>query len=1253
MTNEQKIPMQSPTTSRSPILPVVGLCLLVVGIIAHLLITGTRVFQRYAPLANAAMEVKLEAAIGHLWFEEAVSEETGRDLATALEHIDRSAWYARTMIEGGESAEGAFVPIVNPVLRSEIEDVLTKIKEFRAVVEERLAAEEQSGTGPHIEERFDAVFEGLMKQADDVEMALRATIEKDMRRIYILHVLLVIFCALLVVLIGIVFRRYERRMKKLRKSEERYRAVTEDTSVLICCFLPGGEITFVNEAFCRIFDKTPEKLVGSSFLSLIPEADREAFIANISALTFKSPTQSCEHRVIAPDGEIRWQRWINRASFDANGKAVAYQSIGEDITEREQYEQALLGERQRSEEYINSLPGLFYVFDEQRFVKWNREWNRITGYSDEELAGMYGTDFFDGDDKELIGKQMLKVFREGSADAEAELVTKDGEQIPYYFMGLRKVLDGKDHLVGLGIDITERKRVEEDLAESENKFRTLVGQSTEALYLHDMAGKIVEVNETAVRDSGYSRAELLEMTAFDIDLALRDRENITDLWEQLEPFQYEIVNANHKHKKGVFYPVEMRIGKVLLKGKPYLLAFAQNIAERERAEAALREGEKQRKELATIVEQSYEGIAVADLEGNIQFANSEWATLHGYESGDELVGKHISVFHTEEQLKTAVIPFNEKVKRCGHNSGEVGHMRRDGTTFPGMMTVTMMKDEQGEPYAMAGFVRDITDRKRAEKELRESEAKYRSLFEHMENGFALHEMIFDEAGTPIDCIFLDVNEAFEKQTGIKKEHLIGRKATEVMPGISNDPADWIGIFGKVVSTGESTSFEDYLEPLGKWYSLVAYRPNEGQFATVFTDITERKLTEESRLSLERQVQHAQKLESLGVLAGGIAHDFNNLLMAVLGNAELALDELSPHAPARDNIQDIEKAAKRAAELTKQMLAYSGKGRFVIEPIDLGELVDEMSHLLEISISKKAVLKYNFADNLPKIDGDATQIRQIVMNLITNASEAIGDKSGVIALSTGAMHCDRAYLDEINEAVSTGLDESLPEGIYVYLEAADTGCGMDKETVEKVFDPFFTTKFTGRGLGMSATLGIVRGHKGTIKIYSEVGKGTTFKVLFPASGLSGEGAAILERDEGVAKDWQGKGTVLIVDDEETVCVVGKQMLQRAGFDVLIARDGRKGVDVFREHADEIVCVLLDLTMPHMDGEEAFREMRRIRSDVKVILCSGYNMQDATQRFAGKGLADFLQKPYSVDGLMKKLLAILRADRASRVDTKNSG
>ena len=533
---------------------------------------------------------------------------------------------------------------------------------------------------------------------------------------------------------------------------------------------------------------------------------------------------------------------------------------------------------------------------------------------------------------------------------------------------------------------------------------------------------------------------------------------------------------------------------------------------------------------------------------------------------------------------------------------------------------------------------DITERKWAEEALRESE-----------NELARFKSALDQT---LECVFMFrpegfrfvyVNEGAMRQVGYSEAELLTMSPLDIRPTHTLASFQQM-VQGLLAGTPSSLFFETVHRhkdghdiPVEINVQFVQQMDREPRFVAIARDITERKRAEEEKLGLERQIQQAQKLESLGVLAGGIAHDFNNILATILGNADLALERLSPHSPARINIQDIEKASRRAADLAKQMLAYSGKGRFVVEPIDLGEFIEEMAHLLEVSISKKAVLKYNFADNLPPFNGDATQIRQIIVNLIINATEAIGNRSGVIAISTGAMHCDHSYLEGIDSSVIVGLEEPLAEDIYVYLEVADTGCGMDAKTLEKIFDPFFTTKFTGRGLGLSATLGIVRGHKGAIKIYSEVGKGTTFKVLFPASESPVHRAALPE-EEGVAGTWHGEGTILIVDDEETICAMGRQMVEYMGFTALTAADGREALEVFREHSAEIVCVLLDLTMPHMDGEETFRELRRMQPNVKVILCSGYNSQTATQNFTGKGLAGFIQKPYRM-ALLKETLAQL--------------
>ncbi len=528
---------------------------------------------------------------------------------------------------------------------------------------------------------------------------------------------------------------------------------------------------------------------------------------------------------------------------------------------------------------------------------------------------------------------------------------------------------------------------------------------------------------------------------------------------------------------------------------------------------------------------------------------------------------------------------------------------------------------------------DVTDHRRADEALRQSEERYRALVENVDLGITL---------IAADHTVLMANAAQGRFFGREPQSFLGRKCYEEFEKRDERCTHCPGT--QALATGRPAEAET--EGIRDDGTRVAVRIRafpilgaDGRpeaFIEVVEDVTEARRAREERRRLEAQMQQAQKLESLGVLAGGIAHDFNNLLMGVLGNADMALAKAPPESPLRVYLRRIETAARRAADLTNQMLAYSGKGRFVVEPIDLSRLVEEMGHLLETVVSKRAILRYDLRRGLPPVEADATQVRQVVMNLIVNASDAIGERSGVVTVHTGAVEADRAYLR------GAFLAEDLAEGTYVCLEVSDTGCGMDAETRGRIFDPFFTTKAAGRGLGLAAVLGIVRGHRGTLKVYSEPGRGTTFKVLLPTSPCAGPAGPGLDPEggsEGGPPGWQGSGTVLVVDDDETVRAVAKMMLEDAGFRVLTAADGLEGVALYRERADEVVAVLLDMTMPHLGGEETFRELRRIRPDVRVLLSSGYNEQDAVARFSGKGLAGFLQKPYRASALLAKLREVL--------------
>jgi signal transduction histidine kinase/CheY-like chemotaxis protein len=404
---------------------------------------------------------------------------------------------------------------------------------------------------------------------------------------------------------------------------------------------------------------------------------------------------------------------------------------------------------------------------------------------------------------------------------------------------------------------------------------------------------------------------------------------------------------------------------------------------------------------------------------------------------------------------------------------------------------------------------------------------------------------------------------------------------------------------------------------------------------VVVDVTDRRRAQDAWLEMERRLLHAQKLESLGVLAGGIAHDFNNLLTAILGNLELGLGRIGNDDAAAEYFRQAIQASRRAADLTRQMLAYSGRGRFVFSRLDLNDLVRENAGLFRASVSRSVTLDLQLAESLPAIQADPGQVQQVVMNLITNASEAIGENPGVVTLITA----QRTFSAE--ELASSRVAEKAGPGPFVCLEVRDTGCGMDEETQQRLFDPFFTTKFTGRGLGLSALQGIMHGHRGAVLLESELGRGTTIRALFPVAAATQ--TAPEEEPKPApppsAPRAASRRAVLVVDDEAPVRELAEKLVLGLGYDAMSADGGESALALLAANPERIGCVLLDLTMPGMDGVSTLKQIRRVRSDVPVILCSGFSEADATLRFVSGELAGFLQKPYGLRELRDALEGLL--------------
>ena len=406
-----------------------------------------------------------------------------------------------------------------------------------------------------------------------------------------------------------------------------------------------------------------------------------------------------------------------------------------------------------------------------------------------------------------------------------------------------------------------------------------------------------------------------------------------------------------------------------------------------------------------------------------------------------------------------------------------------------------------------------------------------------------------------------------------------------------------------------------------------------------TDISQQKEHEQERIRIFEQLQQAQRLESMGVMAGGIAHDFNNILMTIMGNAELTLAELPETSPQRENIIEIIAASKNAAELCRQMLAYSGKGVIDKKTIALPDLIENTVNMVKSSISNKTTLNLKLKKNLPSIYADPTQVRQVLVNLAINASEAMEKYGGVITISTGV--ADNLTSSSIQEYV---VDASA-DGPHVYFEVSDNGEGFDSQLAKRVFEPFFSTKFMGRGLGLSAVAGIVKSHKGALYVQSEPDRGSIFRVFFPAAASLTEKTEIQIKEE----DPRKKETVMLVDDDDSVRIVTSKMLQKLGLNVVSAIDGREAIEIFREGYMDIVAVLLDLTMPGMNGVETCRELQKINPDVKVILASGYSKDVVSLRFTDNEEVYCLQKPYT----LTKLRSVLSKHMPDFVFTSNTG
>jgi len=773
---------------------------------------------------------------------------------------------------------------------------------------------------------------------------------------------------------------------------------------------------------------------------------------------------------------------------------------------------------------------------------------------------------------------------------------------------------------------------ESTAAAVERRFERVLDHLHAMLLEFDADGRITYVSPSVSEILGYLPEEIRELRRFEW-IHAEDVAQILELSRKLASTG-ESAEAVYRarHKQGRWLWLEMAASSYSSPGGGIrTLAFVHDVTEARQVGRALRITEDRFRAMA---ENAADLISEIDGTGRFMYVSPNCESLLGTPAeayvGDTVYGALIQDRLHPDDLAAVNQEFIPRVASGAEGQVEYRYRHADGS-WRWFETRGCGYRTQGGELRVLLISRDVTERVRIHQALRVSEERYRMLAE------TTHDLVI-ELDADGKIVYVSPNSL--TTLGYAPGELVG-----TLPFALLHPDDVERIaesfLNRVASSGprQAGTLLRVRHRDSSWRWLegggVNYRTARGEtrVVAVVRDVTEQRRVEDERRKLEEWIRQAQKLESLGLMASGIAHDFNNLLTPILGDASLALMDLPPDSGIRARLERIQRTAQRAAMLTHQLLDYAGRGSLVTEPLDLSLLVAELGDLLELTVTPKAELQLRLPPGLPPIQADDTQISQVVMNLITNAAEAIAGGGGRIDVAAGAVSATRADLEQML------LGEELREGPYVFVEVGDTGCGMTPETRARIFDPFFTTKFTGRGLGLAAVLGIVRAHRGAIEIVSAPGRGTRFRVLFPACPRAERTEAANPGPARARAADQGK--LLVVDDDPGVLEVASETLARGGFEVLRAEDGAAALAVFREHAGEIRVVLLDLNMPGASGEETFDAIREIRPDVKIVLISGYSQDRTTRRFADAELAVFLQKPFLPSTLLEKVRDLLDA------------
>ena len=875
----------------------------------------------------------------------------------------------------------------------------------------------------------------------------------------------------------------------------------------------------------------------------------------------------------------------------------------------------------------SSVDGFTLLNSSGHILDVNNSYCRMVGYSQEELLNLHISNIDAIDTPEDVATRFEKVILSGSLRFESKQRCKNGSILDVEVTANYSLLFGGSFFSFVR-DITEQKNAEIALRNSETKLSAIFHASPDSININRLAdGVFVDVNAGFVSLFGYSSEDIIGMPSTEIGVWV-DPENRHFLARQLKEQGYvSNLEAQLRCKDGSILTVLVSSRLIEISGDLCTLNIARDITEYNQMQDSLRVSEER---FRLFMDNSPTIAWIKDEQGRHVYLSKTYQQRFGVTLKDYRDQTDYELWSPEcaEQFRKndlCVLSTNLPIEVIEETENS------DGSKCYWLSTKFPFIDPSGQKF-VAGIASDITDRKVAEEKLAESEKKYRLMVESA--GDSISVMDFEGK-------MLTVNPTACRMLGYTYDELISLSADK----IDAKPEEINGNALTLMETGYYSGESEFVRKDGSTVPVSIDARKilwEGHPAilSICRDITDRKKSESERLELERQLLHAHKLESLGVMAGGIAHDFNNLLQSILGNMELATSTLESESESQKHIFYATKAAKRASHLTNLMLTYAGKGFVTKKNLNLNDMIREYIDLLRSAATTSVAIKLSLFAELPDVRANEAQIQQILMNLISNGSESIDSLDGCISISTGVTTCDHQYLD------ATLLHENVIPGNFVYIDVSDNGCGMGKDTLKRLLDPFFTTKFTGRGLGMSVVMGILKSHGGTLLVDSEPGRGTAIRVLLPVLDTFTPAVALAAvssfDDARMSLDEAFSGVALVVDDERHVLKTCAKMVELAGFRVITAHDGLDAVATYREYQDEIDLVLMDLTMPKMDGLTAMAGIYEIRPDIKVILASGFNQEELSERITGKAPSGFIRKPYSMSVLSAELHRVMAAE-----------